>query len=162
VAATSGAVKFDLTLSLSETPRGLAGSLDYVADLFEAATIQRMAGSLQVLLEGIARDPSRRVFELPLLPAAEREQVLVAWNRTAAEIPRDATAHALFEAQAARTPEAVAVVADGRALRYGELDEHAGRLARWLRARGVRPGILVGVCTERSIEAVVGMLGVLK
>jgi amino acid adenylation domain-containing protein/non-ribosomal peptide synthase protein (TIGR01720 family) len=161
--AAGDTAKFDLTLGM--IPRadgGLVGSLEYATDLFDAATIERILGYFRVLLEGIVRSPATPLWQLPLLPATERERLVVTWNQTAADFPRDTTVHALFAAQAARTPYAVAVACGGERLSYRQLDERANQLAAYLRRRGVGPEILVGVCTTRSLALVVAVLGVLK
>ncbi len=154
--------KFDLTLSLSESAEGLSGSLEYRTDLFERPTIERMAGHLQTLLEGIVSAPERRLSELPLLTGKERQQLLVEWNDTAADYPRDKCIHQLFEEQVRRTPDAVAVVFEDRELSYAQLNAQANQLAHYLRQLGVGPEILVAICVERSLEMVVGLLGILK
>ncbi len=154
--------KFELTLSLGETEEGLRGSLKYSTDLFDAATVERMLGHYQVLLEGIVAEPSRRVSELPLLPAAERHQLVVEWNETKAEYPAESCIHALFGAQVEKTPEAVAVVFEEQRLTYRELNARANQLGHHLRGLGVGPDVLVGLCVERSVEMVVGLLGILK
>ncbi|WP_437667767.1 amino acid adenylation domain-containing protein [Sorangium sp. So ce1182] len=154
--------KFELTLALQETEEGLRGALEYNTDLFDAATIERMAGHYRTLLEGLAAEPSRRVSELPLLTEAERQKLLVTWNATEAEYPRDTCIHALFEAQVERTPDAVALVYEGQKLTYRELDARANQLGRHLQRLGVGPDVLVGLCVERSLEMVVGLLGILK
>ncbi|HWE61083.1 MAG TPA: amino acid adenylation domain-containing protein, partial [Chloroflexota bacterium] len=156
-----GTAKFDLTLSAAETAQGLLGQWEYRTDLFEEATIRRMAGHFQTLLEGIVADPERRLLDVPLLTAAERHQVVTEWNQTDAEYPRVAL-HRLFEAQVARTPQATAVVFGEQTLSYRELNCRANRLARRLRERGVGPETLVGLCAERSLDLVVGTLGILK
>ena len=153
--------KFELTLSLRETEEGLRGALEYNTDLFDAATVARMLGHYQMLLEGIVAEPGRRASELPLLTAAERHQVLVAWNDTA--VPhQDRCVQELFEAQVERTPDALAVVFARQRLTYRELDARSNQLARRLRSLGVGPGVLVGLCVERSLDVVVGLLGILK
>jgi amino acid adenylation domain-containing protein len=157
----SGASKFDLTLFMNEGTEGLSGQLEYDTDLFEAGTIRRMLGHWEVLLEGIAADPDRRLSELPLLPEAERRQLLVDWNRTGAAYPR-ACLHELFERQAAGTPGAVALLDEGERLTYAELNARANQLAHYLQRRGVGPEVPVGICVERSLEVVVGLLGILK
>jgi non-ribosomal peptide synthetase component F/acyl carrier protein len=162
VVADSGTSKFDLTLVLGETPRGIAGNLEYAADLFDAPTIARMLGHLGILLAGIAEAPERPVFDLPLLAPDERSRLLVEWNDTAAAYAKDTCLHALFEAHAALTPNAVAVASGGRALTYRELDARSNRLARHLRGRGVAPASRVAICVERSVDMVVGLLGILK
>ncbi|HEX7240374.1 MAG TPA: amino acid adenylation domain-containing protein, partial [Longimicrobiaceae bacterium] len=164
VGVDTGAAKFDLTLFLTETPGGLTGSLEYNADLFEADTVRRMAGHFQALLEGIVRDPAQRVGDLPVLGAAERRQLLVAWNATAAPVPGEPLVHRAFEAQAARTPDSPAVMLAGTdlSLTYAELNARANRLARRLRALGVGTETRVGVCLERTPELVTALLAVLK
>ena len=158
----SVAAKFDLTLFASETDQGLRLKLEYDADLFDAATIDRMLGHYRILLEGALADPSRPVAALPMLAESERRQVLREWNATRAEYPREVPAHRLFEAQVARTPEAVALAFNDRTLSYRELDARANRLAHHLRGLGVGPETRVGLCFERSPEMVIGLLAVLK
>ena len=129
---------------------------------FDADAIRRMLGHLETLLEGIAAAPDRPIATLPLLTADERQQVLVTWNATATDYPQDATVHQLFEAQAARTPDAVALVAGDRVLTYRELNRRANQLAHHLQKLGVGPETLVGVHLERSPEMVIALLAVLK
>ncbi|MEA2589293.1 MAG: hypothetical protein QOH66_2220, partial [Actinomycetota bacterium] len=152
---------FDITIEFEECAEGLAGVLEYSTDLFEAPTIQRMAAHLQMLLGGIAADPDRPVADLPLLTDAERQQVLVAWNDTDAEVD-PATLPDLFEAQVARTPDAPAVVSDARELSYAELNEAANRLAHLLIAHGAGPERFVALALPRSADTIVALLGVLK
>ena len=161
-ALDTATAKFDLMLTLSEGPSGLRGTLEYATDLFEAATIERMAGHFLRLLEGIAADPECRIGELPLLTAPERHQLLVEWNDTAVDYPRDQTIHRLFEQQVERTPDALAVEFGEQRLTYRELNAHANQLAHHLRSLGVGPDVLVGLCVERSLELVVALLGILK
>ncbi|MBW3656310.1 MAG: AMP-binding protein, partial [Gemmatimonadetes bacterium] len=153
--------KFDLLLTLAEQADGLTGGLQYRAELFEPETVRQMAGHLRVLLEGIAADPRRPLSALPLLEEAERERVLVAWNRTAAPLP-PACIHQLFERQVERTPGAVAVEFGAGRLTYAELGRRANRLAHLLRRRGVGPDARVGVCMERGPELLVALVAVLK
>jgi amino acid adenylation domain-containing protein len=155
------AAKLDLTLEVAEKSDGLLLSFEYATDLFEAATIERLAGHFQSLLAGAAAEPGRRLSELPLLTSVEREQ-LAAWNATLEPRPAGATLHGLFEAQAARTPDAVAVIAAEGALTYRELDARSNRLARRLVALGAGIDSRVGLFLERSLEMVVALLGVLK
>jgi non-ribosomal peptide synthetase component F len=159
--ADNGTSKFDLILTMMEGTEGLTATAEYNTDLFEEATIQRLLGHYRTLLEAAVADPGLKLSRLPLLTAAEREQ-LAAWNRTDASYPADECIHELFEAQAARTPEAVAVVCDGRSLTYRELNRRANRLANRLRALGVGPEVLVGLYLERSPDLMVGVLGVRK
>jgi len=153
---------FEITLQMGEIGDELGATMEYSAELFDAATITRMQGHLQTLLEGIALDPERRIAELPLLPAAERRQLLQDWNATAATYPQGQCAHHLFEAWAERTPDAIAVSFSGMELSYRDLNRRANQLAAYLRKLGVGPEILVGLCVERSIEMIVGVLGILK
>ena len=158
----SGTAKFDLTLNLTETELGLHGYLEYNTDLFDAATIDRMLGHFQTLLEGVVDNPDQPLSVLPLLTAGERRQLLVEWNDTQADYPQDRCIHQLFEAQVERTPDAVAVVFEDDQLTYRELNRRANQLGHYLRTLGVGPEVLVGICVERSLDMVVGLLGVLK
>jgi aspartate racemase len=157
----SGTAKFDLDLELDDRPSGLQGRLVYCTDLYEAATIERMAGHLQTMIEAIVPDPDQRISQLPLLSAKEREQ-FTAWNATETEYPRESCVHQLVEAQAVRTPNASAVEHAGRALTYSELNQRANQLAHFLRKRGIGPESRVGVCLRRSLELPVALLAVLK
>jgi len=154
--------RFDLTLSMEETDKGILGYWEYATDLFDAATIARMAGHLQVLLEAIAANPQQKIGELPLLTEPERHQLLVEWNNTATDYPRDKCIHQLFEEQAERTPDAIAIVFAEEQLTYQELNQKANQLARYLQRLGVQPEALVGICIERSLELIVGILAILK
>jgi amino acid adenylation domain-containing protein len=154
--------KFDLTLTAFDSGTQIFGRWVYSTALFERATIARWKGHFEVLLEGLTADPKRRVSELPLLTGREREQLLAEWNRPPVDYPEEGFVHRLFEAQAERTPEAVAVVLAGEALSYRELNARANRLARRLRRLGAGPETLVGIRAERSFEMVVALLAVLK
>ncbi|HEU4557572.1 MAG TPA: amino acid adenylation domain-containing protein, partial [Longimicrobium sp.] len=160
--AAMGMAKFDLSLMLTETPQGLRGALDYSTDLFERGTVDRMLGHLARVLEQVAADVDVRLSRLELLGEAERARVLEEWNRTAAEYPADRCIHELFEAQAARTPDAAAVRCEEESLTYAELNARANRLAHFLKERGVGPEARVGVLMERDVEMVVSLLAVLK
>jgi len=155
-------VKFDLMLDAVEHREGLRLSFAYNTDLFAAATIARMGEHLKNLLQGVVASPQAKIEELPLLTEAEREYLLYGLNRTAVEYPRGLCLQELFEAQVERSPEAVAVVFEDQELSYRELNQQANRLAHYLREQGVRPDTLVGLCVERSLEMVVGILGILK
>ncbi|MGH8549116.1 MAG: non-ribosomal peptide synthetase, partial [Methylococcales bacterium] len=154
--------KFDLTLGMTETPEGLSASWEYNADLFDEATVKRMAAHFEVLLTGLLADPDRRLSELPLLTENERRQLLLDWNGTERPYPATQTVVELFEAQVERTPEAIALVYENQVLSYRELNIRANCLGHYLRANGVGPDVLVGICVERSLEMVVGILGILK
>ncbi|HST62152.1 MAG TPA: amino acid adenylation domain-containing protein, partial [Longimicrobium sp.] len=154
--------KVDLSLTLWTTPHGLRGALNYSTDLFERGTIGRMLGHLERVLEQVAADADVRLSQLKLLGDAERALVLEAWNGTVAEVPADRCLHELVEAQAARTPDATALVFEGEPLTYAELNRRANRLAHHLRSLGVGPDARVGLCVERSLEMMVGLLAVLK
>jgi amino acid adenylation domain-containing protein len=158
----SETAKFDLALSIADGEQGLTASWEYNIDLFDAATITRMLGHFQTLLEGIVANPEQRLSDLPLLTPAERHTLLVEWNNTQVDYPKDICIHQLFEAQVERTPEAVAVVFESQQLTYRELNRRANQLAHHLRSLGVDPDTLVGICLERSLEMVVGLLGILK
>ena len=153
--------QFDLTLTMAEVESGIAASLEYSTDLFDASTIDRMVGHLQTLLEEIVANPEQPVSKLPLLTASEQHQ-LVEWNKTQTNYPQDKCIHQLFESQVERTPDTVAVVFENQQLTYGDLNSRANQLAHHLQALGVGPEVLVGVCVERSLEMVLGLLGILK
>ena len=163
--------KFDINLSVIEFNNELLVDLDYNSDLFDATTIARMAGHFQTLLESIVAHPEQRLSDLPLLTERERHQILVEWNDTQANYPKDKCIHELFEAQVERclrqaadasTPDAIAVVFEQQQLTYRELNSRANKIAHHLQALGVKPEVLVGICVERSVEMVVGLLGILK
>ncbi len=158
----TGTSKFDLTLLTSVTPNGLEGMFEYSTDLFEAETIRRLCRHFGVLLEAIAQNPDQAIGRLQLLEEADRRQVLETWNRTEASYPREVPLAALVEAQVARTPEAVAVVFGRESVSFAELNARANQLAHALRAQGVGPDRLVGICVERSVDMVVGLLGIVK
>nr|MDZ8007541.1 amino acid adenylation domain-containing protein [Nostoc sp. DedSLP05]MDZ8097380.1 amino acid adenylation domain-containing protein [Nostoc sp. DedSLP01] len=154
--------KFDLTLLMYNSPAGLAGVWEYNTDLFDASTIERMAVHFQTLLEGIVANPEERISQLPLLTQVEQQQLLVEWNDTQVDYPFDKCIHQLFEQQVEKTPQSVAVVFKDQSLSYRELNERANQLAHHLQRLGVGPEVLVGVCVERCVEMVVGLLGILK
>lgn len=155
-------LKIDLHLHLVNRGDGLAAQFTYATDLFDAATIVRMAGHFHKLLEGIVANPETQILSLPLLTDAERHQLVVEWNDTRMEYPTDLCVHHLIETQAARTPNAIAVVFGNQQLTYGELDRRANQLAHHLIKLGATPDGLIGICLERSLEMVVGLLGILK
>lgn len=157
--------KFDLTLSLEEHPDGsLTGLFEYATDLFEPTMIERMASHYTRLLQGIVERPDKRIGELPLLTDAERQRLLAQASGSRAEVAIDQALGLAehFEAQVERTPDAVAVVYEGRRLTYSELNNLANQLAHRLRSQGVGPDGLVALALERSLELVVGLMGILK
>ncbi|WP_045757272.1 non-ribosomal peptide synthetase, partial [Xanthomonas albilineans] len=161
---TQTSAKFDLSLSLAESEEGIVGSLTYATTLFEHATLERWMGHWRHLLAAMLAEGAEdmAVDRLPLLGEAERKQVLMEWNATETDYPRDACVHELFEAQVARDPSAIAVVQGEVSLTYGELNARANRLAHYLRELGVRPADRMAICVQRSVEMVVALLAVLK
>ncbi len=156
-----GTAKFDLDLELDDRPEGLLGRFVYSTDLFDATTMQRMAGHFETILEGIVADPEQKLSCLPMLTAAEKAQ-LADWNCTDAAFPNDLCMHQLAEAQAARTPNAIAVEHGDQRLTYLDLEQRANQLAHFLTRRGVGPESRVGICLRRSLELPVALLAVLK
>ncbi|MEG4345120.1 amino acid adenylation domain-containing protein [Microcoleus sp. A003_D6] len=152
----------DLNVMMMEMGEVLLAGWQYNTDLFNADMIAQMAGHYQTLLEAIALNPEQRISELPLLTPADRHQLLVKWNNTWAEYPQDKCIHQLFEEQVELMPDAVAVVFEKEQLTYRELNAKANQLARYLQSLGVEPEVLVGICVERSVDMIVGILGILK
>jgi amino acid adenylation domain-containing protein len=161
-AATHVTAKFDLSLSLQETGSRITGGLTYATALFDAETADRWLGYLRNVLQAIVADEAASIDTLPMLPAAERAQVVTGWNATDADFPTDVCIHEMFEAQVERTPSAPALTFEGETLSYAELNARANRLAHHLRTLGVGPDTRVAVCVERSVEMVVALFGILK
>jgi len=157
-----GTAMFELSLYMWEDTDGLCGFIEFNTDLFDTATIDRLAGHFQILLEGIVRDPELSVSDLPILTEAERHQLLVEWNTTRVDYPEESCIHELFDAQARRSPDKAAVIFKGDRLTCRELNLRANQLAHYLKKLGVGPDKAVGICVERSLEMVTGMLGILK
>ena len=153
---------FDLNLEIRESSSCLIANLKYNTDLFESATIERMATHFENLLSAIVENPQQPVGKLPLLSGEERQQLLFEWNDTQSEYPRDKCIHELFEEQVEKNPDAIAVVFEDEQLTYGELNQRANQLAHYLSSLGVKAETLVGICVERSLEIVIGLLGILK
>ena len=157
--------QFDLALEMARIGDRLAASLGFNTDLFDAATAERLLAQLETLLRAALEAPSTSIADLPILPDAERRQLLVEWNEPVLDTPRELL-HEPFVAQAARTPEATALVGNdapgGRRITYRHLDRAANRLAHRLRGLGVGPEVPVGICTERATEMILGLLGILK
>jgi amino acid adenylation domain-containing protein len=152
----------DLTLTAAETEGGLAVSLQLDADLFDAATADRMLGHLDRVLDALVSEPHCRLSALELLTGSERRQVLAEWSGPGLRFPSEMPLHRLFAAQAARSPEAVAVSCEGRSLTYAELDRRSNRLARRLRRLGIGPESRVGLRAGRSLGLLEGLLAILK
>ncbi|WP_162576705.1 non-ribosomal peptide synthetase [Variovorax sp. PBL-H6] len=155
-------VASDLMVLLRETPDSMVGRIAYATALFDHTTIERWVGYLMRLLEGMASDGTQRVAELPMLADDERSLLLEGFNATRTTPAADTLVHTLFEAQAARTPDAVALVADHKSWRYAELDAQADRLARRLHAGGLGPGQRAALFIGRGADMIVAMIAVLK
>jgi amino acid adenylation domain-containing protein len=162
ISIDNGTSKVDLTLSLAQRDGQLIGFFEYSTDLFDRLTIERMAGHFQILLQGIVGDPNQAISSLPILSGAEHRQLSAEWNNTTADYPKHASIHDLFERQVARTPAAVAIEFDGQSLTYHELNSCANQVAHYLINLGIGRLNLAGICVERSLEMVVGLLGILK
>jgi amino acid adenylation domain-containing protein len=157
----TGTAKFDLTVDLTETAEGLSGIIEYATDLYDRASIETLAQRLKCVLAAMAMDPDQRIGTIELLEAEERQRILTQWNDTAHPVPA-ATLPVLFEAQVARTPEATALVFEETSLSYRELNSRANRLAHYLIGQGIGPEDRVALCLPRSVEMVVGLLGIVK
>ena len=155
-------IRFDLELRLRPDGPNWAGAIYYNSSLFDEPTIARLMGHYQTLLEGMLENPEQPVWTVPMLTPPERRQILVEWNNTATDYPREACVHELFEEQAQKSPEAVAVVFGEERLTYGELSRRSNVLAARLIESGARPDFLAGICAERSVEMIVGILATLK
>jgi amino acid adenylation domain-containing protein len=153
---------FDLTLWMTEGREGLVGWMEYNADIFDRSTVRQMVGHLLRLLEGLTSDPGRPAGDLPLLAAAERAQVLVEWNRTGRERAWETGFLGLFGEQVERAPEAVAASCAGKSLTYAELSRRSARLARWLAGRGIGPDSVVPILSERGLDFLTAVVGVLR
>ena len=152
----------DLVVTISGKQQIFEMLCEYDAELFEPATVTGMMGHFQLLLESIVDDPDQFVSLLPMVTETERHQLLMEWNDTRVDYPKDQHIQEVFEAQVKRTPDAVAVVFEDQQLTYRELNAHANQLAHYLRKCGVGTEVRVGICVERSLEMVVGLLGILK
>jgi aspartate racemase len=157
-----GTTQFDLSLILRQTEQGLHALLRYNTDLFQAATIARMLGHFQTLLENIVADPAQPISQLSLLTEAERHQMLVDWNNTQVDFPEHLCFPELFEEQVAQTPDSVAVTCAEAQLTYRQLNARANHLARALIERGVGPDVMVAVLDERGIDLMTALIAILK
>ncbi|MHC0062934.1 amino acid adenylation domain-containing protein [Nostoc sp. UIC 10890] len=153
---------FDLSLIFRETAQGLTGEWEYATDLFEAKTIQRMAGHFAVLLQGIVDNPQQSINTLPLMTEEELQQ-LQNWNQTQTDYPLNQTLVDLFEAQVAKNPNNLALVLESQSLTYQQLNQKANQLAHYLiQNHQIQPDTLISICVERSLEMIIGVLGILK
>jgi surfactin family lipopeptide synthetase A len=159
---SNGGSKLDLTIVLDERTDTVSGPITYNPNLFDASTIKQMVDHWQTLLAAALADPDRSIAELPLLTEPERHQLLVDWNNTQMDSPPEKLLHELFEAQAERTPDAVALLFESQEMAYRELNDRSNGLASYLQSLGVGPDMPVGLYLERSFDMVVGLLGVLK
>ncbi|WP_439331429.1 amino acid adenylation domain-containing protein [Pseudomonas aeruginosa] len=158
----SRTAQFDLTLDLTDEEQRFCAVFDYATDLFDASTVERLAGHWRNLLRGIVANPRQRLGELPLLDAPERRQTLSEWNPAQRECAVQGTLQQRFEEQVRQRPQAVALILDEQRLSYGELNARANRLAHCLIARGVGADVPVGLALERSLDMLVGLLAILK
>jgi natural product biosynthesis luciferase-like monooxygenase protein len=156
------ATQFDLTLVMAEVDGSLSASIQYNTDLFDATTIVRMAGHLQTLLKAIVAEPGRPISTLPWLTAAERYSLLVEWNNTRTDYPVELCIHHLFENRARDNSDWVVAIYENDQLSFQGLSKRANQLARYLQGLGVGPQVLVGICMERSLDMLVGLLAILK
>jgi amino acid adenylation domain-containing protein len=154
--------RFDLEFLLKETEGGVTGQVKYATDLFRVSTVQRLLKHLELVLEKAVADPGQRFSEWDILTGEERRQLLGRWNDTETEYPRDKCVHEMFEERAERTPENLAVAFEEQEISYGELNRRANQLAHYLRGLGVNLEVRVGICVERSVDMVVGLMGILK
>nr|BAH22762.1 nonribosomal peptide synthetase [Microcystis aeruginosa K-139] len=152
----------DLSLMVREAKGEIEPCWQYNTDLFDAATIERMAKHFVRLLNSIVLNPQQPISQLLMLTEVEQQQLLFEWNNTQADYPLDKCIHQLFEEQVERTPDNIAVVFEDQQLNYRELNARANQLAHYLQKLGVGPDVLVGICVERSLEMIVGLLGILK
>ncbi len=158
-----GIAKYDLTLYVSESLEGLKLNWEYNTDLFESQTIVRMANHFELLLNALIAKPSESVFKVEMLSAQERQQLLVDWNNTKTDYPNDKCIHDLFEAQVEKSQNSTAIVFENQSLSYRQLNEKANQLAHYLiEEKQVKPDTLVGICVERSLEMIIGILAILK
>jgi amino acid adenylation domain-containing protein len=154
--------QFEFGLSLEHTGETITGSISYSKSLFEHSTVERYANYFLQLLRSMVATPEETIGSLPMLSPQERELLLYRWNNTTAPFPAHLCVQQLFEMQARKTPNAIAVVCEGRKFSYGELNRRANQLAHFLRELGVRPDCRVALCVERGLPMMVGLLAVLK
>ena len=154
-------IKFDLELAVRASDQGLQLDWNFASSLFEATTIERMNDSFEVLLRSIVADPTKLIYQLDFTSAADKQQ-LAQWVESCSEFEEQLCLHQLFEQQVKAYPDQVAVCCEKAALSYQQLNERANQVARWLVEHGVKPDSLVGLCVERSVDMLVGILAILK
>jgi amino acid adenylation domain-containing protein len=152
----------DIALSIKETTQGIKGVWTYNSELFEAATIKRIAKHFEILLETIVLNPRQTISQIQFLTDRERYQLILEWNSSKVDYNANKCIHELFEEQVRKTPEATALVFENKKLTYKELNEHANQLARYLCSKGIKQETLVPICMSRSLEMAIGILGILK
>jgi non-ribosomal peptide synthetase component F len=158
----TGTAKFDLKLALTETEDGIIGSLEYSRDLYEGKTIKRMARHYENVLEKVVRDAEHRIREIELMSEAEKIQIVNEWNQTDREYGKTRFVHEMIAVRAGQMAEAIAVRTDRGDLSYQLLHARSNQLTHYLRRKGVEREDLIGICTDRSPEMVIALLGVLK
>ncbi|MGI8583202.1 MAG: condensation domain-containing protein, partial [Chitinophagaceae bacterium] len=154
--------KFDITFFINEISSGLQGRVEYSTDLYNAATVNRMVCHFKELLSSIVKNPQQKVCELAILTEGEEQQLLVEFNDAKVNYPREKTINILFQEQAEKTPDSIAIVYEAEQLTYKELNERANQLARYLKKRGIKEQTLIPICVERGLEMIVAILGILK
>jgi amino acid adenylation domain-containing protein len=154
--------KFDMTLGMTEFHKDLMCNIEYCSALFEPSTMERLANHFQNLLQGIMRNPDQRISALPLLSDTQRREMIFQWNAVHRDYPRNIFVLDLFEQHSSQTPFALAVVYEDKSLTYRELNERSNQLARYLKKRGVGPEVRVAISVERSLDMIVGVLGIMK
>lgn len=152
----------DLVIIAREDQGTVLITCKFDADLFESSTIIRLLGRYRSLINEIVVNSDQRISAFPFVAEAEQHRLLAEWNDTKSEYPKDKCIHELFEEQAAKSPDAVALIFEDKRLTYRELNQRANQLAHCLRKHGIGPETLVGICVERSLEMVIGLLGILK
>jgi amino acid adenylation domain-containing protein len=157
----NGTIKYELRFNLQDTEQGISGQIEYSTDLFDEVTIQAMVEHWEILLQGIVEKPEQRISEFPLLSQTE-QHLLLRWNNTQKNYPTDLCIHHLFEAQVERTPDAVAVIDGEKTLTYSELNIKSNQLAHYLKKLGVRLEDKIGICSDRTFDLIIGLLGILK
>ncbi|MDP4147685.1 MAG: AMP-binding protein, partial [Bacillota bacterium] len=154
--------KFDITLTAVETEKEISFNLEYCTKLFKRESVERIRDHFINILKEIAENPEKKISEIEMLTEEEKQKILVGFNDTKAEYPKDKTIYELFEEQVEKTPENIALVYEEKELSYKKLNERANQLARTLRKKGVGPEKIVGIMVERSLEMIVGIMGILK